>query len=66
MIANTLSASPYLLCAGTGYHLPQFYKQCQSVVTDDVDTTARLKLVASAGVLDKTLGLMGMSAPEKM
>ena len=68
MIANTLEPhhlTYYAQELATIFH--SFYKQCR-VVTDDVDMTkARLKLVASAGiVLDKTLGLMGMSAPEKM
>lgn len=44
-----------------------FYKQCR-VVSEDVEMTkARLKLVQAAKiVLAKTLGLMGVSAPEQM
>ena len=65
MIANTLEPhhlTYYAQELATIFH--SFYKQCR-VVTDDVDMTkARLKLVASAGiVLDKTLGLIVMSAP---
>jgi len=68
MIANTLEPhhlTYYAQELATIFH--SFYKQCR-VVTDNADTTkARLKLVASARiVLDKTLSLMGMSAPEKM
>jgi arginyl-tRNA synthetase len=68
MIANTLEPhhlTYYAQELATIFH--SFYKQCR-VVTDNAEVTkARLKLVASARiVLDKTLGLMGMSAPEKM
>ncbi len=68
MIANTLEPhhlTYYAQELATIFH--SFYKQCR-VVTDEVDITkARLKLVASARiVLEKTLSLMGMSAPEKM
>ena len=49
----------------TSFHA--FYKQCR-VVSEDKDLTgARLKLVkATQIVLAKTLGLMGMTAPERM
>ncbi|MDD4923508.1 MAG: arginine--tRNA ligase [Dehalococcoidales bacterium] len=68
MIANTLEPhhlTYYAQELATIFH--SFYKQCR-VVTDEAEITkARLKLVASASiVLEKTLSLMGMSAPEKM
>jgi arginyl-tRNA synthetase len=45
-----------------------FYKLCRVVVPQNPDQSkARLKLVAAAkAVLAKTLGLMGMTAPETM
>ncbi len=44
-----------------------FYKQCRVISRDEVLTKARLKLVEAAKlVLAKTLGLMGMTAPERM
>jgi arginyl-tRNA synthetase len=68
MISNTLEPhhlTYYAQDLATVFH--SFYKQCR-VVTDEAEITkARLKLVASARiVLDRTLSLMGMSAPEKM
>lgn len=49
----------------TSFH--SFYKQCRVVSEDPALTRARLKLVqATRTVLAKTLGLMGMTAPEKM
>jgi arginyl-tRNA synthetase len=49
----------------TSFHA--FYKQCRVVSEDPVLTSARLKLVKAAQiVLAKTLGLMGMTAPERM
>jgi len=68
MISNTLEPhhlTYYAQDLATVFH--SFYKQCR-VVTDETEITkARLKLVASARiVLDRTLTLMGMSAPEKM
>jgi arginyl-tRNA synthetase len=49
----------------TAFHA--FYKQCRVVTDDEKLTKARMKLVDAAQiVLAKTLGLMGMSAPEKM
>jgi arginyl-tRNA synthetase len=68
MISNTLEPhhlTYYAQDLATVFH--SFYKQCR-VVTDEIEITkARLKLVASARiVLDRTLSLMGMSAPEKM
>jgi arginyl-tRNA synthetase len=44
-----------------------FYKQCRVVSKDGALTGARLKLVkATQIILAKTLGLMGMTAPERM
>jgi arginyl-tRNA synthetase len=50
----------------TAFH--SFYKQCRVVAKENPEQSkARLKLVAAAKVvLAKTLGLMGMSAPETM
>ena len=49
----------------TAFH--SFYKQCRVISDDEAVTKARLKLVDAAQiVLARTLGLMGMSAPEKM
>ena len=49
----------------TAFHW--FYKQCRVVSSDAELTGARLKLVEAARiVLARTLGLMGMSAPEQM
>ena len=49
----------------TAFH--SFYKQCRVVSDDERMTWARLKLVnAAQTVLAKTLGLMGMNAPERM
>lgn len=49
----------------TAFH--SFYKQCRVISDDEAMTKARLKLVDAAQiVLARTLGLMGMSAPEKM
>ena len=49
----------------TAFHA--FYKQCRVVSEDSAMTAARLKLVKAAQiVLAKTLGLMGMTAPERM
>ncbi|MEK7847737.1 MAG: arginine--tRNA ligase, partial [Chloroflexota bacterium] len=45
----------------------QFYKQCRVVSDDAALSAARLKLVAAAqATLARTLGLMGMTAPERM
>jgi arginyl-tRNA synthetase len=44
-----------------------FYKQCRVVTDEAAMTCARLKLVESTrGVLSRTLGLMGITSPEKM
>ncbi|MBL7209333.1 MAG: arginine--tRNA ligase [Dehalococcoidia bacterium] len=44
-----------------------FYKQCRVVSEDETLTWARLRLVRAAQiVLARTLGLMGMAAPESM
>lgn len=49
----------------TAFHA--FYKQCRVVTDDTTLTSARLKLVKAAKlVLERTLGLMGMNAPESM
>jgi arginyl-tRNA synthetase len=49
----------------TAFH--SFYKQCRVVTDDEQLTLARLKLVKAAQtVLARTLGLMGMTAPESM
>jgi len=49
----------------TAFH--SFYKQSRVVSDDEAQTRARLKLVKAAQiVLAKTLGLMGMTAPEHM
>ncbi len=49
----------------TSFHA--FYKQCRVVSEDKALTGARLKLVkATQIILAKTLGLMGMTAPERM
>ena len=49
----------------TSFHA--FYKQCRVVSDNRELTCARLKLVkATQIILAKTLGLMGMSAPERM
>jgi len=55
----------YAVELATAFH--DFYEKCR-VVSDDVPLSkARLKLVAAAKqVLGRTLGLMGMSAPERM
>ena len=55
----------YAVELATAFH--DFYEKCR-VVSDDVPLSkARLKLVAAAKqVLARTLGLMGMSAPERM
>jgi arginyl-tRNA synthetase len=44
-----------------------FYKDCRVVSDNEALTRSRLKLVrATQIVLVKTLGLMGMTAPDKM
>ena len=44
-----------------------FYRDCRVVSSDEALTKARLKLVAATkAVLARTLGLMGMTAPEQM
>jgi arginyl-tRNA synthetase len=49
----------------TAFH--SFYKQCRVVSDDEAMTRARMKLVNAAQiVLARTLGLMGMTAPEEM
>ncbi|OGN89989.1 MAG: arginine--tRNA ligase [Chloroflexi bacterium RBG_13_46_9] len=49
----------------TMFHL--FYRDCRVVTDDEAMTKARLKLVKAAQIaLAKTLGLMSMTAPDKM
>ena len=49
----------------TAFH--NFYENCRVVSDDAALTKARLKLVEAARItLARTLGLMGMSAPEQM
>lgn len=49
----------------TDFH--SFYKQCRVISDDEALTWARLKLVKAAQIaFAKTLGLMGMTAPERM
>ncbi len=55
----------YALDLATAFH--DFYERCRVVSEDVALSKARLKLVAAAKtVLARTLGLMGMSAPERM
>jgi arginyl-tRNA synthetase len=55
----------YALDLATAFH--GFYKNCRVVSDDKALTAARLKLVEAAKtVLARTLGFMGMTAPEKM
>jgi arginyl-tRNA synthetase len=56
----------YALELATAFH--DFYEKCRVLDTDAPDMTrARLRLIAAAKiVLARALGLMGMSAPEKM
>jgi arginyl-tRNA synthetase len=55
----------YAVDLATVFH--SFYKHCRVVSDDRVLTPARLKLVAAAKtVLARTLGFMGMTAPDKM
>ncbi|HEY78448.1 MAG TPA: arginine--tRNA ligase [Dehalococcoidia bacterium] len=55
----------YAVDLATVFH--SFYKNCRVVSDDRVLTPARLKLVEAAKtVLSRTLGFMGMTAPEKM
>ena len=49
----------------TTFH--DFYEKCRVLSDDEALTRARLKLVSAAkAVLARSLGLMGMSAPERM
>jgi arginyl-tRNA synthetase len=67
-IAETLEPhhlTYYAQDVATAFH--SFYKNCRVVSDDRAMTGARLKLVRAAKlVLGRTLGLMGMTAPEKM
>jgi len=67
-IAHTLEPhhlTYYAQDLATVFH--SFYKQCRVVSKDVPLTKARLKLVKAAKlVLAKTLGLMGMTVPERM
>ena len=68
MVASTLEPhhlSYYATDLATTFH--NFYEKCRVISDDEALTRARLKLVEAAKVvLAKTLGLMGMSAPERM
>jgi arginyl-tRNA synthetase len=68
MVAETLEPhhlTYYAQDLATVFH--SFYKQCRVVSDDEALTKARLKLVKAAKiVLGRTLGLMGMTAPEQM
>jgi arginyl-tRNA synthetase len=49
----------------TAFH--GFYKQCRVISDDEAMTKARLKLVNAAQIVfARTLGIMGMTAPEQM
>jgi arginyl-tRNA synthetase len=67
-IAETLEPhhlTYYAQDLATAFHA--FYKNCRVVTDDKAMTGARLKLVRAAKlVLGRTLGLMGMTAPESM
>jgi len=57
--------SHYALDVATAFH--NFYEKCRVISSDHARSAARLKLVKAAGiVLAKVLGLMGMTAPERM
>ncbi len=68
MVVSTLEPhhlSFYATELATTFH--NFYEKCRVISQDEALTGARLKLVEAAKVvLAKTLGLMGMSAPERM
>ena len=68
MVALTLEPHHlpfYATELATTFH--NFYEKCRVISQDEALTGARLKLVEAAKVvLAKTLGLMGMSAPERM
>ena len=55
----------YAVELATAFH--DFYEKCRVLTDDEALSMARLKLVSAAQtVLARTLGLMGMSAPERM
>ncbi len=55
----------YAVDLATAFH--DFYEKCRVVSDDEALSKARLKLVAAAKlVLARALGLMGVSAPERM
>ena len=55
----------YAMDLATAFH--QFYQECQVITDDEKTTRARLSLIVAAKiVLNSTLSLMGVSAPEKM
>jgi len=55
----------YAVELATVFH--DFYEKCRVVTDDEPLTKARLKLVAASKIaLARTLGLMGVSAPERM
>jgi arginyl-tRNA synthetase len=55
----------YALELATAFH--DFYEKCRVLSDDEPLTKARLKLVAACkNALARTLGLMGVAAPERM
>ena len=55
----------YAIELATAFH--DFYEKCRVLTDEDALSMARLKLVSAAKlVLARALGLMGMSAPERM
>ena len=68
MVASALEPhhlSYYAMDMATTFH--NFYERCRVISDNGALTRARLKLAQAAKiVLAKTLGLMGMSAPERM
>jgi arginyl-tRNA synthetase len=55
----------YAMELATAFH--DFYEKCRVLSEDEALSTARLKLVSAAKTtLARALGLMGMSAPERM
>ena len=55
----------YAIEMATAFH--DFYERCRVLTDDEALSRARLKLVSAAKVvLARALGLMGMTAPERM
>ena len=67
-IAKNLEPHPlpyYAMELATAFH--DFYEKCRVLGEDEALSKARLKLVSAARItLARALGLMGMSAPERM